>query len=104
MDRRYWIGLNLVKGIGPVKFRRLIDHFGDPQTAWQARLADLAAAGLDRRAIENLEQVRRGEQLDAALRAIDLAGAQVLTWMTKATRAICATSHSRRRYCLCAAA
>jgi DNA processing protein len=72
--------LNLVKGIGPVRFRRLIDHFGDPQTAWQASLADLAAAGLDRRSIENLEQVRRGAQLDAALRAIDQTGAQVLTW------------------------
>jgi len=80
VDRRYWIGLNLVKGIGPVRFRRLLDHFGDPQAAWQASLAGLAAAGLDRRSIENLEQVRRGGQLDAALRAIEQTGAQVLTW------------------------
>jgi len=80
VDRRYWIGLNLVKGIGPVRFRRLLDHFGDPQAAWQAPLADLAAAGLDRRSIESLEQVRRGGQLDAALQAIEQTGTQVLTW------------------------
>jgi DNA processing protein len=80
VDRRPWTGINLVKGIGPVKFRRLPDHFGDPQAAWQASHAGLAAAGLDRRAIENLHAVRSGGQLDAALRAIEQAGAQVLTW------------------------
>ena len=80
VDRRYWIGFNLVKGIGPVKFRRLLDHFGDLEAAWNASLPALVAAGLDRRSIENLHQVRGGSDLDDELREIDRLGVQVLTW------------------------
>jgi DNA processing protein len=80
LDRRYWIGFNLVKGIGPVKFRRLLDHFGEAEAAWKGSLAALAAAGLDRRSIENLKTVRSGGQLDAALKLIESSQAQVLTW------------------------
>jgi DNA processing protein len=80
VDHRYWIGFNLVKGIGPVKFRRLLDHFGDAQAAWEAPLGALAQAGLDRRSIENLAAMRGGDRLEAALRAIDQAGVRVLTW------------------------
>ncbi|MCC6189582.1 MAG: DNA-protecting protein DprA [Anaerolineales bacterium] len=80
MDRRYWIAFNLVRGVGPVKFRRLLDHFGDARAAWTAPVAALAAAGLDRRTIENQVAVRDGGRLDQALRQIDAAGVQVLTW------------------------
>ncbi len=80
VDRRYWIGFNLVKGIGPVKFRRLLDHFGDLEAAWNASLPALVEAGIDRRSIENLHQVRAGSDLDDELRLIDRLGVQVLTW------------------------
>ncbi|MCC7358461.1 MAG: DNA-protecting protein DprA [Anaerolineales bacterium] len=80
MDRRYWIAFNLVKGIGPVKVRRLLDHFGDLEAAWNAPLAALAAAGLDRRSLENLQAVRGSGKLDAALREVDRLGVQTLTW------------------------
>jgi DNA processing protein len=80
VNRRFWIGFNLVRGIGPVKFRRLLDHYGEAEAAWNGTVAGLAAAGLDRRSIENLMSVRQGGQLDAALKAIEAAKAQVLTW------------------------
>jgi DNA processing protein len=80
VDRRYWVGFNLVKGIGPVKVRRLLDHFGDLEAAWKASLPALAASGLDRRSIENLFQVRAGSDLDDALRQVERLGVQVLTW------------------------
>src|SRR5690242_5387447 len=80
VDHRYWIGFNLVKGIGPVKIRRLLDHFGDLESAWKASLPALAEAGLDRRSVENLFQVRAGPDLDNALRQVEQQGVQVLTW------------------------
>ena len=49
MDLRYWIGFNLVKGIGPARVRRLLDYFGDLALAWQAAPEALSQAGLDRR-------------------------------------------------------
>jgi hypothetical protein len=29
MDKRYWVGFNLIKGIGAVRLKALIDNFGD---------------------------------------------------------------------------
>ena len=34
--RQFWIGFNLVKGIGAVRFRFLLDAFGDAEKAWHA--------------------------------------------------------------------
>jgi DNA processing protein len=57
-DKRYWIGFTLVKGIGAVRFQRLLARFGDAESAWGAAPADLAGAGLSLRLIERLIAVR----------------------------------------------
>jgi DNA processing protein len=76
----YYIGFNLVKGLGPVRLRRLLDTFGDVAAAWRASAGDLMAAGLDAKVIENLLATRR-EFDAAAIRArLDSLGAGVLTW------------------------
>ncbi len=79
-DPRYWIAFNLVPQIGPVKVRRLLDHFGDLATAWTASAHDLTQAGLDHRACENLLQARRNLDLDAEMDKIARAGVHTLTW------------------------
>jgi DNA processing protein len=78
--RRYWIGFNRIKGIGAMRFRRLLDTFGDLQTAWNASADALRDAGLDRRTIENLVVARSQVDLDAELRRLEQSGAQLLTW------------------------
>jgi DNA processing protein len=75
-----WIGFNLVKGIGPAKVRRLLDFFGNIDTAWAAPIDALRDAGLDRRSIEALVEVRNGPLLEQALARIEKAGVQVLHW------------------------
>lgn len=57
-QRLYWIALNKVNGIGPVRFRALLEAFPDVQTAWEARASDLKAAGLPPASLENLPQLR----------------------------------------------
>src|SRR5690348_2487424 len=37
----FYIGLTRVVGIGPVRMRRLLEHFGSAETAWHATYADL---------------------------------------------------------------
>jgi DNA processing protein len=50
-DVRYWVALNRVPGLGPVRFRRLEAHFRELVNVWNAGLAELRAAGIeDRRA------------------------------------------------------
>lgn len=77
--RKYWLGFSLVKGIGPVRLRALRQYFGDLEIAWKAAEPDLLAAGLDRRSLVNLIQVRQAINLDKVLRDIDGLSATVLT-------------------------
>ncbi len=79
-DARYWVGFNLIPQIGPVKARRLLDHFGDLAAAWRASALELAAAGLDRRALENVLAARPQIDLDAEMDKIARAGVRVLVW------------------------
>jgi DNA processing protein len=79
-DPRYWVGFNLISQIGPIKARRLLDHFGDLERAWRASAIDLARSGLDRRALENVLEARPKIDLDAEMEKIARAGVRVLTW------------------------
>lgn len=78
-DQRYWVGFNLVRGIGAVRLRSLIDHFGDAAAAWQAAPEDLRAAGLGEKTVARLVAVRSGVDLDAVWDKIASQGVSVLT-------------------------
>jgi len=78
-DLRYWLGFNLVRGIGPVRLRALLSAFGDVQTAWEAPEAELRGVGLDQRTLQNLLQARRQVDLEQLQRKVEAAGVQVLT-------------------------
>jgi DNA processing protein len=83
-DKRYWIGFTLVKGIGAVRFQRLLDRFGDGESAWRAAPADLAGAGLGLKMIERLVAVREKVDLSLIWDQIHSKGIQVLTWLDEA--------------------
>lgn len=79
-DKKYWLGFNYVKGIGPAKLQALLGHFGSAAQAWQASPAQLEAIGLDARTIQSFLESRATLDLDRHLaEAID-AGVSVLTW------------------------
>ncbi len=78
--RQYWIGFNLVKGIGAVRFRALLDFFGDAAIAWDAPPDALREAGLSQKLIENLQQVRSKVVLEQVWERIHTQGITVLTW------------------------
>jgi DNA processing protein len=83
-DKRYWIGFTLVKGIGAVRFQRLLDRFGNGESAWRAAPADLAGAGLSLKMIERLVAVREKVDLSLIWDQIQSKGIQVLTWLDEA--------------------
>jgi DNA processing protein len=58
-DLPYWLALNRVRGIGPARFRMLLEGFGSARSVWQASPSDWQAAGLDSRTITSFEQHRR---------------------------------------------
>ena len=76
----YWIGFNLVQGIGPMRLRALLDVFGDAKRAWHASADVLREAGLDRRSLKNLLSARKTLNLRQERERIAAAGAEVVTW------------------------
>ncbi len=83
-DLRYWIGFNIVRGIGPTRLRALLDYFGDLKSAWYASEMALRSAGLDRRSLESLLAARSSLDLDTVLAQVENEGAHVLTWESAA--------------------
>lgn len=77
---KYWVGFNLVKGIGPVRLEKLLQYFGDIQTAWEARSYHLTAAGLNDNLVKRICEIRNRVSLDEVEQKLRIQGIQVLTW------------------------
>jgi DNA processing protein len=82
--RGYWVAFNRVVGIGPVRFRALLDVFGDLETAWNAPEGELRAAGLDARALANLFEARERMDPEQELNKVLAQGYHVITWEDEA--------------------
>lgn len=76
---RYYLGFNLVVGIGPARLARLIARCGSVEAAWRADAFDMAAAGLDARSSAALAAAQRRLDLDAELARAAAAGVALLT-------------------------
>ena len=83
-DKRYWIGFNLIKGIGAVRMQGLIAYFGELEFAWRASPAELAAAGLGLKVIERVIQARDNVDLEKVWEKIEKQGIKILTWQDEA--------------------
>lgn len=78
--KKYWVGFNLVTGVGPVTFRRLLECFGSAEAAWHADWRALAAAGMERKSLEALAQARRQGRMEAEWARLQSLGIEVVTW------------------------
>jgi DNA processing protein len=76
----YWVGFNMVKGIGSVRFKMLLDAFGSAEAAWNASPEALLEAGLGRKIVESFQHFRKGVSLEQVLERLDDLNVQVLTW------------------------
>lgn len=79
-DIGYWVGFSKVAGIGPARFRKMLAYFGNIQAAWQANPGELAAIGLDKRAIINLVKLRQSIDLPAEVDRLEKQAITALTW------------------------
>jgi DNA processing protein len=76
---RFYLGFNLVNGVGPSRLERLIAVCGSLEAAWHASTRDMAAAGLDARTARALQDTRRRIDLEAELERVARAGVGLLT-------------------------
>ena len=40
-ERNYWLSFSVFSGIGPIRFKKLLDEFGTAEKAWRANSQDL---------------------------------------------------------------
>ncbi len=84
MEKKYWLGFNIVPRIGPVRIRALLKHLGSLEAAWHADSSQLLAAGLDRLALQNLVTIRASISLDEEWEKVERLGVQLVTWEDQA--------------------
>lgn len=83
-EQKYWVGFNLIKGIGAVRMQGLVSYFGDMESAWEADATQLAEAGLGEKLIERVLTARKNINLEQVWEKIEAQGIKILTWMDDA--------------------
>lgn len=78
--KKYYLGFNLTPQIGPVRLRRLLEHFGSPERAWHATTEELRRSGLGAAYVARLVETRQQLDLDAELRRCTRRNVRLLTW------------------------
>ncbi len=78
-DIKYWVGFNLIPGIGKVKFTQLENYFGKLSHAWEASPAELRQAGLESKTANNIGSWRPKISLDDEMEKLNRYGIKVLT-------------------------
>lgn len=79
-DKKYWIGFNLIKGIGAVRMQNLVAYFGDLESAWGADANELSASGLGAKLVEKVISARNDINLNQVWAKIEAQGIKIVTW------------------------
>jgi DNA processing protein len=79
-DIKYWVGFNIIPGIGRVKLTQLENYFGTLEYAWQATPADLKHAGLDSGSVHAVTSWRPKISLEAEMEKLDRYGVKAFTF------------------------
>jgi DNA processing protein len=78
-DLQYWVGFNIIPGIGRVKFSQLEKYFGKLENAWQACAGDFKLAGLDNNTIKSIEEMRPHINLAKEMESLEKSGIRIYT-------------------------
>jgi DNA processing protein len=79
-SKKFWLGFNLISGIGPARLDLLLNAFGDAEAAWRAMPGELRAAGLGEHVLREFVQKRQSIDLDREWARLEKLGIRLLTW------------------------
>lgn len=81
MDQKvFWVAFSMVRGIGAVRLKAILDFFGNLEIAWNAPANVFLEIGLPSKIIENLTRLRKSLDLESVMKRLELLKIQVLTW------------------------
>ena len=79
--RKYWLGLNMVPGVGAVTYRKLLNVFHDPEEVFSAHFSSFRSIpGLPEKTIANIVQFDVERAVQQECEAILSSGAHIVTW------------------------
>jgi DNA processing protein len=76
-ERLYWLGFSVFPGVGPGRFKKLLQRFGNAKAAWQAGTIDLASV-IGPKIASALNDFRSGFSLSAYAKKLAAAGVDYL--------------------------
>lgn len=82
-ERSYWIGFSVFSGIGPVRFRLLLEYFGSAKAAWLATDSELAATKLSARIRAEFVHFRKTFDIDEYCKKLETLHVGTLTLQDK---------------------
>lgn len=77
----FWLAFSYVRGIGAVRFRKLISFFGDLSRAWQAGAPELLAAGLSEKNVADILEKQKTLNPETLPDELKTKGISFLTWL-----------------------
>lgn len=77
-ELKYWLGFNLVDGLGPAKVQALMMRYDSAEEAWHAPEHELLALGFDRRSLKNFLSSRQTLNLDHELEIAEQKGVTLI--------------------------
>jgi len=82
-DRPFWVAFSQIAQMGPVRVRRLYEHFGSLENAWAANAAQLGTI-LDSRSVASIGSARNRVRPDEVLDRVESLGISVVTALSNA--------------------
>ncbi len=78
-DWRYWLALKLVRGVGNVTYRELLERFPSPQAVLTASAPTLAATGIHPEVVRAILAFDQWDAVETELQKISWAGVRLVT-------------------------
>ena len=79
-EQVFWLAFSYVRGIGAVRYRKLLNFFGDLALAWGANKSELVTAGLTEKVAAAVIETRKTLDLDQLLEDLNKKEINFLTW------------------------
>ncbi|MCX6019910.1 MAG: DNA-processing protein DprA [Chloroflexi bacterium] len=76
----YFLVFARIRGVGPVRLRKLIAHFGSLEAAWRAEPFDVVRAGMDEKSVGAIAAAQRSLDPQREMEQVTAAGLRAFCW------------------------
>lgn len=79
IEKKYWNAFNLIKEVGPIKLKKVIDYFPTLRQAYRANEKEFEVAGLDKKTIDSILISRQEIDIEKEFSKLENEGIEIIT-------------------------